>query len=85
MAEQYQEEPFWTFSFDEWVQMVADFIERLSPEIIVGRMSGGAPPSLLIAPDWDGKRHTHVVQSVIKELKKRGTHQGAKYREKQVA
>ncbi|MBS1271630.1 MAG: hypothetical protein MAGBODY4_00762 [Candidatus Marinimicrobia bacterium] len=85
MARQYEDEPFWMFSFEEWVQMVADFIERLSPEIIVGRMAGGAPPSLLIAPDWDGKRHTHVVQSVIKELKSRGTYQGAKYRQRQVA
>ena len=79
MAEQYSEEPFDLFEFDEWVQLVADFIERLSPEIVVGRMSGGAPPDLLIAPDWGDKRHTHVVQEVIRELNQRGTGQGYRW------
>jgi len=81
MARQYQEEPFHVFGFDEWVQLVTDFIERLSPELVVGRMSGGAPPRLLIAPDWDGKRHTDVVQSVIREFGDRGTGQGSRYTE----
>lgn len=85
MAEEYQKEPFHLFGFKEWVQMVADFIERLSPEMVVGRMAGGAPPNLLIAPDWDGKRHTHVVQAVIQELKNRGTHQGFRWKTTQVA
>jgi len=79
MARVYQEEPFQLFEFDEWVQLVADFLERLSPDLVVGRMAGGAPPDLLIAPDWKGKRHTHVVQGVIKELTRRGTRQGSAY------
>ncbi len=85
MAIQYQQEPFKVFRFEEWVQLVSDFIERLSPEMIVGRLSGGAPPGLLIAPDWKGKRHTHVVQSVVRELQRRGSSQGEKYNKSAVA
>ncbi len=85
MAEQFARESFHVFEFDEWVQLVVDFIERLSPEIVVGRMAGGAPPNLLIAPKWNGKRHTHVVQAVRREFKKRGTHQGYRWKTKQVA
>lgn len=87
MAEEYAENQFYLFGFDEWVQLVADFVERLSPEIVVGRMSGGASPDLLIAPDWNGKQHTHVVQAVIRELKRRGTKQGSRWitAEEQVA
>ncbi|HKJ68534.1 MAG TPA: TIGR01212 family radical SAM protein [bacterium] len=79
MARQYREQPFKVFEFEEWVQLVADFLERLSPEIVVARLAGGAPPGILIAPNWDGKRHTHVVQAVIRELHRRGTRQGVKY------
>lgn len=81
MARQYQEEPFFVFDFNQWVQLVADFIEKLSPEIVLARLSGGAPPRMLIAPTWDGKRHSDVVQSVIRELQRRGTRQGAAYHE----
>lgn len=83
MARVYKEEPFHVFGFDEWVQLVTDFLERLSPDLVVGRMAGGAPPDLLIAPDWKGQRHTHVVQEVIRELRRRGTRQGSDY-QKQV-
>jgi len=79
LARQYSEEPFKVFSFDEWVRLVADFLERLSPDIVVGRLAGGAPPDLLIAPDWQGKRHTHVVQEVIQEMNRRDSKQGSQY------
>ncbi len=85
MARQYREQPFFTFTFDQWVQMVADFLEHLAPEIVVARLSGGAPPRMLIAPDWDGKRHGDVVQAVMRELHKRGTRQGSAYQGKEVA
>jgi len=85
LAMDYEKKPFHLFTFREWVELVADFLERLSPEKIVGRLSGAAPPSMLIAPKWDGKRHTHVVQAVCREMKKRGTFQGEKYQQKQVA
>lgn len=79
MAHQYRKNPddFKIFSFEEWIQLAADFLEQLDPGIAIGRVAGSAPENLLIAPKWEENYGT-VVQEVIKEMERRGTGQGLK-------
>lgn len=79
LARQYRERPFHIFSFEEWVDLVVPFLERLSPEIIIERLYGDAPKHLLIAPQWcrDGSR---IIQAIQKELRRRDTYQGKGYK-----
>jgi uncharacterized protein len=62
-------------AYGEYVAACADFLERLSPEIAVMRLSGTASEGLLLAPRWeqDGERLAH---DVTRTLARRDSFQG---------
>ena len=76
LARQYREEPFFTFTFKAWTELVADLLERIDPQIVIARMAGSAPPQLLIAPHWEQKGHGAVKQQVARIMAERNTVQG---------
>lgn len=78
LAREYLRSPFPLFSFEEWTSFVCDFLERLSPAIVIERLHGEAPRDLLIAPRW-GKRGSEIVQAVEGELRRRGSCQGSRF------
>ncbi len=53
MAKEYQRMPFHVFGYEEYRQFLLKFIARLSPEIVLQRLAGEAPPNILIAPKWN--------------------------------
>ncbi len=57
--------------------LVCDFLERLSPRIVVERLFGTAPSDLLLAPNWclDRARAQRVIEA---ELDRRESHQGCR-------
>ena len=75
MAKEYAEEPFLLFRFEEWVEFVCDFLERLDPRIIVQRLFGWAPDDYLIAPQWR-KSKAEILFAVTAELERRDSWQG---------
>ena len=66
------------FTLEEYIELVVDFVERLSPEIILERFISQSPGDLLIAPKW-GVKNFEFVAKVEKRLKERDTHQGRLY------
>lgn len=74
----YREKPFPLFGFGEYIDFIVEFLERLSPGMVVERMFTDTPQQLLIAPDW-GKSHIQVMQAIEAELEKRDTFQGRLY------
>jgi uncharacterized protein len=62
----------------DYAALVADFLERLRPDIAVERFVSQSPPEWLIAPNWGMKNYefTHLVE---KCLRKRGSRQGSLY------
>lgn len=77
LGREYLANPFRTFSYPEWVQFVCDFLERLSPRIVVQRLYGWAPDDDLIAPRWD-KTKAEILRAIEAELEKRDSWQGKK-------
>jgi radical SAM superfamily enzyme len=63
---------------EEYVQLLADFLERLPPHIVIERISGDAPPRDLIAPQWVLDKGS-IRKRLIEVLEERDTYQGAKY------
>ncbi|GHT33385.1 TIGR01212 family radical SAM protein [Bacteroidia bacterium] len=59
MAKEYAEHPgrFYLYNIDEYIDLVIDFMERLSPDIVVERFVSQSPKELLIAPDWGLKNY----------------------------
>jgi len=82
LARMYREKPFELFTFEEYVTFIVDFLERLSPDMIIERLFTDTPHQLLVAPDW-GKSHLQILQAIDAELEKRDTYQGRLYQKKQ--
>lgn len=75
LARMYKETPFPMFAFHEYVDFIIEFLERLSPALVVERLFTDTPRQLLIAPSW-GKSHIEVMQAIEAELERRYTWQG---------
>lgn len=63
---------------DEYIELVADFIELLPPDMVIERISGDAPPNSLIAPMWCLKKGT-IKQRLIETFASRNSYQGSRY------
>jgi uncharacterized protein len=79
MAKQALTNPEWFqfYTADEYIDLIVDFLERLSPDIAVERFVSQSPKELLISPDW-GLKNFEFVSKVEKRLEKRETWQGRK-------
>ncbi len=71
----YKNNPFHVFEYEEYIEFVTDFIERLSPEIILQRLFAEAPDNILIAPKWGRSKH-EILRDIEKNLESRNTYQG---------
>lgn len=67
---------FRTLTAEEYVRFMCDYLERLSPEIVVERFSAEAPPRFLSVSRWNLLRHDALVLKIESELAVRDTFQG---------
>lgn len=77
MAGEYARNPeaFNLFTVETYAELVADFIERLSPHIAIERFVSQSPTEELIAPRW-GVKNEVVTATIIKVLRERDSFQG---------
>jgi radical SAM protein (TIGR01212 family) len=75
LAGLYGEKPFHVFGYEEYIEMLADFLERLSPDIVLQRLFAAAPDDILIAPVWS-KTRSELLHDLDACLEKRGSYQG---------
>jgi len=80
LARMYEREPFRLFSYEEYLDFILRFLERLSPKKVVERLFTDTPRDLLIAPVWN-KTHSEILLGIEKELERRNTYQGRLYKE----
>jgi radical SAM protein (TIGR01212 family) len=64
--------------FEAYVRLVADFLERLPPDMVIHRLNGDAPPKYLVAPLWSQEKH-RILHAIVEELQRRGSRQGASW------
>ncbi len=62
---------------DEYVELVCDFLENLSPDIIIQRLTGEGGRSSHLAPLWALDK-LGTINKIKTALLKRGTYQGSK-------
>ena len=65
-------------SIDEYTDLLISALELIPPDITLHRISGDAPRSTLIAPEWSYKKRT-ILNTIHREMKNRNTWQGKKY------
>ena len=79
LAIQYQQEPFWLPTMEEYVELLAVIIRRLNPDISIHRLTGDGPSDLLVAPLWSKNKRT-VLNYLHKYLKEHGIYQGMDFK-----
>jgi radical SAM protein (TIGR01212 family) len=77
LADLYAAKPFATFGYHDYIGMLADFLERLSPNIVIQRLFAAAPDDILIAPVWN-KTRSEFLRDIEAYLEERQVFQGKK-------
>lgn len=75
LADLYTASPFPVMSLEEYVQLVTDCVAILPPELVIHRITGDGPKSLLIAPLWSANKRL-VLNTLTRRFKERGIYQG---------
>ncbi len=75
LAELHAAKPFHTLGYEEYIALVADFLERLSPDIIIQRLFAAAPEDILIAPIWNRTR-SEFLNDLDSYMESAGSYQG---------
>lgn len=81
MAEEYKDNPaiFDLYTLEEYLDLVVAFCERISPSLMIERISGEAPPGMLDDPrDWH-MRSNEIFRLFEERLEKKDTWQGRLY------
>ena len=78
LATYYEETPFSLPSLEEYLELLGCSLSHLRPDIVVHRITGDGPKSLLIAPLWTGNKRL-VLNSIQKHLKDSDIWQGKNY------
>jgi radical SAM superfamily enzyme len=63
---------------DEYIETLCDFLELLPPSMVVERISGEAPGSYFVGPEWCLDKPA-VLQAVQDEFARRDSWQGKKF------
>lgn len=75
LANEYRSGELSVFTMEEYVDLVIDCLEHLSPEIVVHRLTGDGPSELLMAPGWSTRKR-EVLNLIHHEMKVRDSYQG---------
>lgn len=68
LCDYYHAHPFPVLSMEEYFQIIGKCIENLRPDIVIHRLTGDGPKSLLIAPSWSANKRfvLNKLQSYLK-------------------
>lgn len=75
LASLYEQGTFEVMSMNEYIDLLADCIERLPPGLVIHRLTGDGPKSLLIAPMWSANKR-EVLNTIRREFTRRNVVQG---------
>lgn len=80
LAEIYEKTPFHVYSVEEYIQLIARYIQHLRPSLVLERFVSQSPASMLIAPKWGLKNYefTNLMHNYLKE---NDIKQGSEYSE----
>lgn len=78
LAKLYERGEYTPLAREDYIQLVADALELLPPETVIGRLTGDGKAEDLLAPLWSTKKTT-VINDIDKLLYQRGSYQGIKW------
>ena len=83
MVKQYEKGKLQFMERDAYIQLVADQLEVIPPEMVVQRITGDGPIDLMIGPMWSVNKWD-VLNGIDAELARRDSYQGKFYTKKAI-
>lgn len=78
LAKQYEAGKYQPLERERYIRLIADALELLPPDTVIGRLTGDGAAEDLLAPLWSRKKTT-VINDIDKLLYARNSYQGARY------
>lgn len=78
LLKQYESGQVRMLELEEYIEIVADFLELLPPQMVIERISGDAPPKNLVAPEWCLHKGA-IKKALVHSFQRRGTCQGSRF------
>lgn len=75
LAAIYRANPFKLFTMEEYIDLVITCLEHLPPSMVIHRLTGDGPKSILIAPFWSRNKR-QVLNAFSLRFRQRNTWQG---------
>lgn len=75
MARQYKDGSFKTLTLEEYTHIICKCIEIIPKNMVIHRITGDGPKSLLIAPKWSGNKK-FVLNTINSAIDSNNIHQG---------
>ena len=68
LADEFEQKPFHIYDIDEYIRLIAHYIQRLRKDLILERFVSQSPKEMLIAPHWGLKNHefTDLLNNYLK-------------------
>ncbi len=79
LADMFMKSPFHVFDYNEYIDFLVEFIERLPSHIVLQRLFATAPDDILIAPKW-GKSRQEILRDIDERFMQRETFQGKNFK-----
>ncbi|MBF0443700.1 MAG: TIGR01212 family radical SAM protein [Oligoflexales bacterium] len=71
------------YDVDEYVSVLVDFLEELSPSIVIQRMIGDAPGKYLVAPSWVADKQL-FLRRLFAVMEERDSYQGIRWHKRKL-
>ncbi|MBQ3571555.1 MAG: TIGR01212 family radical SAM protein [Clostridia bacterium] len=78
LEQMYQEGQFKTLEKQEYIEIIANIIERMPQKMVIHRLTGDAPKKLLVSPQWSANKKD-VLNSITKYFNEKDILQGKNY------
>lgn len=79
LADYYERHPFRVLSMDEYIKITGQCIANLRTDIVIHRLTGDGPKSLLLAPAWSADKR-RVLNQIQAHLKQNNIWQGKEFK-----
>ncbi len=71
----YEQKPFHIYSVDEYIRLIASYIQHLRKDLVLERFASQSPPELLVAPHW-GLKNYEFTNLLVNYLRQHKIYQG---------
>ena len=79
LEKMYKSGEYTPIALEDYTRRAAYLISHLSPEIVIHRLTGDCPKSLLVAPEWNTEK-SKVIREIERRLELCGERQGTHFK-----